>query len=239
LLEQLLAGELLVACALDGSSVVPHAGIADLLLISDGAADGLPIRLLETNGIARLVSSIDASRATGEINEGTLSAARELELTPPDCTAAWHRGAVGCAAQLVGLGRTLLGETAAYVKERRQFGVPVGSFQAVKHHLADGLMALEFAAPAVLRAAWSLDHGLASAARDTAMAKALATDAAQRVAGIALQCHGAIAYTTEYDLHLFAKRVWASARTWGGAEWQRGRVAAALGIEDDLGGDRR
>jgi alkylation response protein AidB-like acyl-CoA dehydrogenase len=150
-----------------------------------------------------------------------------------DGVAAWRRGVLGCAAQLVGLGRTLLEQTAAYVKDRRQFGVPVGSFQAVKHHMADALIALEFAAPAVLHAAWSIDEGLASVDRDVAMAKALASEAAERVAGIALQCHGAIAYTTEYDLHLFAKRVWASTRTWGGAEWQRGRVAAALGVADD------
>src|SRR5581483_11086067 len=138
---------------------------------------------------------------------------------------AWQRGVVGCAAQLVGLGRTLLGQTVAYVKERRQFGVPVGSFQAVKHHLADALIALEFAEPAVFRAAWSIDRRLVSADRDAAMAKALASEAAERVARIALQCHGAIGYTTEYDLHLFAKRVWASSRTWGAAESQRGRVA--------------
>jgi alkylation response protein AidB-like acyl-CoA dehydrogenase len=63
-----------------------------------------------------------------------------------------------------------------------------------------------------------------------AMAKALASDAAEQVAATALQAHGAIAYTTEYDLHLFAKRVWASSRTWGDAEWQRARVAVALGL---------
>jgi alkylation response protein AidB-like acyl-CoA dehydrogenase len=82
----------------------------------------------------------------------------------------------------------------------------------------------------VLRAAWSLDTGAATADRDVAMAKALASDAAERVAATALQAHGAIAYTTEYDLHLFAKRVWAGSRSWGTAEWQRARVATALGL---------
>jgi hypothetical protein len=121
--------------------------------------------------------------------------------------------------------------TVAYAEERRQFGVPIGSFQAVKHQLANALLGLEFAAPAVLRAAWSLDTGADTADRDVAMAKALASEAAERVAATALQAHGAIAYTTEYDLHLFAKRVWASSRGWGDAEWQRARVAAALGLD--------
>ena len=73
-----------------------------------------------------------------------------------------------------------------YAEERRQFGVPIGTFQAVKHHLANALLGVEFAAPAVLRAAWSLDTGAATADRDVAMAKALASDAAERVAATAL-----------------------------------------------------
>ena len=83
-----------------------------------------------------------------------------------------------------------------------QFGVPIGSFQAVKHHLADAALALEFARPAVLRAAWSVAHDEPTRARDVSMAKAMASDAAELVGRKALQCHGAIGYTVEYDLHL-------------------------------------
>ncbi len=232
-LERLLAGELLVACALDGATGVPYGAIADLVLVSAGAADGLAVHVLDAGSACRPERSIDHARAVARLLTPPSVDRRPLALTHGERVAAWHRGVVGCAAELVGLGRTLLARTAAYVKERHQFGVPVGSFQAVKHHLADGLLALEFAAPAVLRAAWSIDRGCASVGRDAAMAKALASEAAERVARIALQCHGAIAYTTEYDLHLFAKRVWASSRTWGSAEWQRGRVAVALGLQLD------
>ncbi len=62
------------------------------------------------------------------------------------------------------------------------------------------------------------------------MAKAMASDAASFVAGAAIQCHGAIAYTVEYDLHLFAKRAWALSRAWGSAAWHREQVALALGL---------
>jgi alkylation response protein AidB-like acyl-CoA dehydrogenase len=193
-----------------------------------GERDGGPIRLLAGGESVEPVRSIDGARALGRLLDP--AAGRLLDVDQSAASAAWQRGALGCAAQLVGLGRALLELSTQYVKERHQFGVAIGSFQAIKHHLADTLIGLEFAAPAVLRAAWSLDAGAASAGRDVAMAKALASEAAQRAAAVALQCHGAIAYTTEYDLHLFAKRVWASARSWGDADWQRARVGAALGL---------
>ncbi len=141
---------------------------------------------------------------------------------------AFDRGALATAAQLVGLGRRMLDLTVGYVVERTQFGVPIGSFQAVKHHLADAALRLEFAAPAVYGAAWSLATDQPTAARDVSTAKALASDAARLVGRQALQCHGAIGYTTEYDLHLYLKRAEALARAWGDAAWHRARVAASL-----------
>ena len=149
---------------------------------------------------------------------------------PGDAAAAFDRGALAVAAQLVGLGRRMLDLTVGYVVERRQFGVPIGSFQAVKHHLADAALRLEFAAPAVYGAAWSLACGQPSAARDVSVAKALASDAARLTGRIALQGHGAIGYTTECDLHLYLKRAEALSRAWGDAAWHRREVADALGI---------
>ena len=111
----------------------------------------------------------------------------------------------------------MLDLTVAYVTERRQFGVPIGSFQAVKHHLADALKELAFARPAVHRAAHSLATGADTRARDVSMAKAMASDAAWFVGRQALQCHGAIGYTVEHDLQLYLKRTWALAKAWGDA----------------------
>jgi alkylation response protein AidB-like acyl-CoA dehydrogenase len=105
----------------------------------------------------------------------------------------------------------MLDLTTAYVGTRHQFGVPVGSFQAVKHHLADALLELEFATPAVLAAAWALSTGTEDGSVD--MAAVLATEAATRTARTAIQCHGAIGYTVEYELHRYAKRAWALAAT--------------------------
>ena len=132
--------------------------------------------------------------------------------------------ALAAAAQLVGLGQRMLDMTVDYVKDRKQFGVPVGSFQAVKHQLADSLKELAFARPAVWRAASTLEP------RDVSMAKAMASDAASFTARRALQCHGAIGYTVEYELHRFLKQTWVLARSFGDAAWHRDRIAKELDI---------
>lgn len=172
------------------------------------------------------VSSVDEGR--GLVRVADVGA--EPVGDPSHAAAAFDRGALGTAAQLVGLGRRMLDLTVAYAAERKQFGVSIGSQQAVKHHLANAAMKLRFAAPAVYGAAWSVTTGSPNAHRDVSTAKALASDAARFTARQALQCHGAIGYTTEYDLHLYLKRTEALARAWGDAAWHRGRVAWALGI---------
>jgi alkylation response protein AidB-like acyl-CoA dehydrogenase len=137
---------------------------------------------------------------------------------------AFDRGALAASALLVGLAEHLLAVTVDYVISRKQFGVPIGTFQAVKHHLADCELKLSFARPVVTNAAYSSAHELPTASRDISMAKCMSSDAAMFVAGKALQCHGAIAYTVEYDVHMWLKRVWALSAAWGDAAWHRQRV---------------
>jgi hypothetical protein len=132
--------------------------------------------------------------------------------------------ALGAAAQLVGLAQRMLDLTVDYAKQREQFGVPIGSFQAVKHHLADALKEVAFARPAVWRA------GADPTPVHVSMAKAMASDAASFVGRQALQCHGAIGYTVEYELHRFLKQTWTLARSHGDAAWHRERIARALEI---------
>ena len=168
--------------------------------------------------------SVDHSRRLFEV-------AATGDPTPLDRTAvstAYWRGTLGFSAQLLGLGNALLATTAAYVVERKQFGVPIGSFQALKHKLADVRIALEFAAPLVYRAAYSLSVGDPAARTHVGMGKAAAADAASLAARHALQCHGAIGYSFEHDLHLWIKRVWALAAAWGDAAWHRDLVARAI-----------
>jgi alkylation response protein AidB-like acyl-CoA dehydrogenase len=142
--------------------------------------------------------------------------------------AAFDRAALGAAAMLVGLSRRMLDLTVLYASERQQFGVPIGSFQAVKHRLTDASLAVEFAEPLVLRAANSLASGDDQAAAHVSMAKAKASEAARGAAAAALQVHGAIGYTVECDLHLYMKRAWALAVRYGDAEFHRRRLRATL-----------
>lgn len=126
------------------------------------------------------------------------------------------------AAQLVGLGRGLLEQAAAYVTQRRQFGRAVGEFQAVKHHLADVLVALELARPLVHAAA------VTGAERDVSAARVAAADAAYLAARAALQVHGAIGYTQEHDLSLWLLKVRALRSAWGTQTYHRRRVLDAV-----------
>ena len=138
------------------------------------------------------------------------------------------RGALAAAAQLVGLADRMIALAARHAGERHQFGRPIGSFQAVKHHLASARVKLEFARPVVYRAADSVARQLPTRTHDTALAKALASDTADLAARVALQVHGAMGYTWEADLHLWMKRAWALSAAWGSAGVQRARVLAAV-----------
>lgn len=193
-----------------GGRLVPCAADADVLLLRAGST----LRTYQPDEVELVpVATVDGARRAATVR----AVGRGALVTddPSEIEAAVRRGALGTASQLVGLSRRMLDLTVTYVGERNQFGVPVGSFQAVKHHLANALLQLEFAAPAVLRAGYSLASDLPTAARDVSMAKAVAIDAAAVTSRVALQCHGAIGYTVEYDLHLLLKRSWALARCWG------------------------
>ncbi|MEM7436583.1 MAG: acyl-CoA dehydrogenase family protein [Myxococcota bacterium] len=146
----------------------------------------------------------------------------------PDTTAwstARDRATLATAAVLVGLSRRMLDMTVQYAKDREQFGKPIGAQQAVKHRLADALIQQEFARPMVYRAAWSMATAGTSSSLDVSVAKIYASDAAKFVARQALQVHGAIGYTIEYDLHMWMKRTWALAAALGDSAFHRSRVA--------------
>jgi alkylation response protein AidB-like acyl-CoA dehydrogenase len=202
---------------------LPHDGSATLTVPRPGR------QLVPARATHRLRGS------TAEVNEGwfglpTVDRTRTLMTAEPVDLPAAERAlaTLGTAAFLLGLARRQLDLTVAYVKDRQQFGVPIGSFQAVKHPLANAVVATEFAWPAVLRAAYSMVSDDPEAALHVSMAKALASEAAYAMSRVCLQAHGAMGYTVEYDLHLFAKRTWALANDWGTAAEHRAVVAASI-----------
>ncbi|SEQ41839.1 Acyl-CoA dehydrogenase [Streptomyces sp. yr375] len=208
-LPALASGESMATVACGGSYAV-DGDVATVRLAQ--AAGGL--WLVPGRGPVR--PSLDPARRLTRLLPGG-------ELLAPDPPVArallWAR--LATAAQALGVGLTLLERTVAYVGQRVQFGVPIGSFQAVKHRLADAKTALEFARPLVLGAAVTM------APADVAAAKLSACEAAYATARAALQLHGAIGYTAEYDLSLWLTKARALRTAWGTPDDCRAEIVSS------------
>jgi alkylation response protein AidB-like acyl-CoA dehydrogenase len=232
-LPRIAAGEALLAVGHPVNPFVADAHVADLLLLAREdelhavAPEGVALVRQPSNDPSRRIFSV-AWEPRRETRVAAGAKARAL------LDAALDRGALACAAQLLGVAEALLERGAAYARERRQFGKPIGSFQAVKHHLANVKVELEYARPVVHRAAHSVARGAAGRARDVSHAKLVASEAASHAARVALQVHGAIGYTWEQDLHLWMRRAWSLDLAFGGPPFHRARVAEAV-----LGGSAR
>lgn len=220
LLPPLATGELIATLALpEGGPFALDADAATLRL----AVPDAELRL--ATGHARVERSLDPTRRLARLRPGG-----ELLATGPAVTEAARYAAdwatLATAAQALGVGLALLDKTVAYVKQRTQFGTPIGGFQAVKHRLADVLIGLEFARPLLYGAALTMRR------TDVAAAKAATSEAAYGAARAALQLHGAIGYTAEYDLSLWLMKARALRNAWGSPGVCRGVVLSA-GREDD------
>ena len=173
------------------------------------------------------LQSVDAARRLFPVTSGATVAALE-EAT---VVRGYDLGVLACTAQLLGLGEHLLTAAVEYAQARTQFGRAIGSYQAVKHALADVRVALDFARPLVMGAALALEAGSPDATRDVSAAKVATGDAAHRAARTALQVHGAIGYTAEHDLGLWITKVRALVTAWGTPGLHRARVLESLTAE--------
>ncbi len=237
-LPKVAAGEATIAIGHEINPFVLDAEIADLLLLErDGALYAMPRRSVTLSD----TPSIDPTRRVSRV-DWTPSADFRIA-DGPRFQALWSlahdRAALYAAADLVGATQRMLDMAVEYTKNREQFGRPIGSFQAVKHLLADVQVKLTFARPVVYYAAYALAHDLPMKSVRVSHAKAAAADAALLGARRTLQVHGAMGYTWEYDLQIWMKRAWATAQCWGTAAWHRGRIAdAVLSPGADLGPGR-
>ena len=185
----------------------------DLLVLSDESirlVSASELKVVEVDSIdpLRKLSKIEMDQASGRVLMGTSQAS---VLVPQLCL----RGALFSASELLGLTARMIDMATEYAKERQQFGKPIGSYQAVKHHLASAFVKLEFAKPVVYKASADLAKGVSNADVAVAHAKIAATDAAINAAEVAIQVHGGMGYTFEVDLHLWMKRAWALSGQWG------------------------
>ncbi|WP_280201104.1 acyl-CoA dehydrogenase family protein [Nocardia cyriacigeorgica] len=207
-----------IAFATPGRGAVAlDADVADLILIADGDR-------LHTGTVGEQVRSVDPARRLFTVVPDELIA--EGAHVADAIAAGFDAGALAAAAQLLGAGSGLLDAATEYAKQRKQFGRPIGEFQAVKQKLADVLIALDLAEPLLHRAA--LTAAGPDRARDVSAALVACGNAAHLAARTGLQVHGAIGYTAEYDLSLLLTKVTALRSAWGTADFHRARIAEAL-----------
>lgn len=208
---------------------VPWTHVADVLLVPAREPEGLSCFLVEPSA-----PGLSFSPMLG-MDLGTRWATVRLERVPTAADARlgapgeagplleWllRRGAVGAAAEMLGAARRCLDMSVAYAKVREQFGQPIGAFQAIRHKCAEMLLEVENAHSATYYAAWALDAQAEDQDLAPSIAKAYVSAAAGRVCGEAIQVHGGIGFTWEYDLHLYVKRAKALEPMYGDADYHR------------------
>ena len=227
LLGKIAEGGVRIAVGHPINPLVADAHLAEVLLLEhQGEVHAVPRAQIDIERNA----SIDSSRRLGRIS---WHATAETRLVGAEQgRALWqqtlNRGALAVAGQSLGLAQRMLDLSVDYVVQRKQFGKPIGSFQAIKHHLADVAGKIEFAKPVLYRAAHALVRGDAQVDVHVSHAKLACCEAAWLAARHGIQVHGAMGYTWEVDLQMFMKRAWALDSAWGDRACHKSRVATAI-----------
>ncbi|SFF57179.1 Acyl-CoA dehydrogenase, N-terminal domain [Fontimonas thermophila] len=226
-LPRIASGKARIAVGHPVNPFVADAANADLLLLwHDDEIHALRQDQVKT----RLNPSIDLSRRLYKVEWTPSEATRVCKASIGRAlwAGALDRAGVAISAQLLGLAQRMLDLGVDHAAQRKQFGKPIGSFQAVKHHMADVAVKIEFAEPVVYRAAYALAKDDPHASLYVSQARLVAGEAALLAARKSLQVHGAMGYTWEADLQMFMKRAWALDATWGDRKFHKARIAAFL-----------
>jgi len=204
------------------------AGELDELAVVVRVDDGFAVAVVASPSLrVESVRSLDPSRAVGHVTlDGVqVPVDRLLPMTEAAIARATDETIVAFALELVGTCQTIFDTNLQYAKERRQFGVPIGSFQAVKHKLANMFVAIERARAVAIYAIATIEDDSDRRPLAAAMAKAAAGECQKLVAQDGIQLLGGIGYTWEHDQHLFVKRAKAGEALLGTATAHRARVA--------------
>ncbi|WP_067433042.1 acyl-CoA dehydrogenase [Nocardioides jensenii] len=209
LLERLAEGAVATVAAPPRTPYALDGEVAEIVLFLDG--DTLSEAVVQGG-----LTSVDATRRLATVAPGATLTTTTTPIRAHDLAA------LATAAQLLGAGERLLADSVTYVKQRRQFGREIGSYQAIKHQLADVRIALDFARPLVQGA------GLDPTSRAVSAAKVSAAEAAHLASRVGLQVHGAIGYTQEFDLSIWITKVRALVAAWGTPADHRARLLREL-----------
>jgi alkylation response protein AidB-like acyl-CoA dehydrogenase len=204
---------------------VSDAAIADFIVVvardgvfvADSKARGLKISPMSAMDLTRKLYVVEFNNTPAE----KIGSITDLPLALDIATAA-------LAAELVGGMQRTLEITVEYAKTRKQFGKPIGMFQAVQHQCADMYLETESSRSAVYYAGWALEENSPDAATAVSIAKMYASDAARTVGNRGIQVHGGMGFTWENDLHLYYRRAKASETAFGDATFHRERIARTV-----------
>ena len=200
----------------------PSADVA-VVLADDGGVYGVDLRA------AARPTPLAAMDRTRELGVLAFDGTPALFLGGEDAAALLvDRAATLASAEMLGAADHVLALSVQYAKDRVQFGKPIGSFQAVKHMLADALVDVEGMRSTVYYAAWCAAAGDPERSLSASMAKAWCSDASRRVMASGLQVHGGIGFTWEHDMHLYLKRAQLDQVSYGDAAAHRDRIATLL-----------
>ena len=182
------------------------------------------------------VNAFDASRRLAHVDLSGVRVARDRVLGDPDASAApalrraLEEATVALALEMVGTAQSIFDVTLEYAKQREQFGVPIGSFQATKHKFADMMIALDRARALGYFAALTIAEDDPRRTSATSAAKAAAGDCQRLFAKEGIQILGGIGYTWEHDMHLYVRRIKSGEPLFGSSAWHRARIADLLGV---------
>jgi alkylation response protein AidB-like acyl-CoA dehydrogenase len=221
---RLASGEALVSGDLLGGRLLPYVEHSDALVLRH---HGRFVVLEPSDWTATPQPGLGANLAEVTcLADGDALAERALD----GARAGWATELAGLVISAIscGIGKRLVESATEYAIQRRQFGVPIGSFQAVKHQLVDAHAAVELARPGIWAAAWSFDHDAADALWRSSAARVRADAALTKAARVALQVHGAIGYTDELPLAVWLKPAWTIGMRWGGVSRHRSRMTEVL-----------
>ncbi len=234
-LRNIASGSMRIAVAHPVNTLVADAHMADMLLLyHHDEVHAVPRTSIEVV----LNPSIDRSRRLCQVTWTPTAQTRVAgaDLGRKLWAEALDRGALCVAGQLIGLAQRMLDLSVDYAAQRKQFGRPIGAFQAIKHHLADVVTKIEFAKPVLYAAAHAMAKKRSDRSLRVSHAKLVCADAAWLAARHGLQIHGAMGYAWETDLQMFMKRAWALDASWGNRGFHKGRVAEfVLGDDARLG----
>jgi alkylation response protein AidB-like acyl-CoA dehydrogenase len=194
-------------------AVPPHVPLA----LDADVADEVYVGHERVTGVGELRTSVDRTRRLFDVGSAEVAWDRAFDVA-----------VLAVSAQLLGAGERVLADSVAYVKQRKQFGREIGSYQAIKHALADVRIALDFARPLVHGAALALAEPVETTPRAVSAAKVMCADAAYLASRTGLQVHGAIGYTQEFDLSIWLTKIRALVTAWGTPAFHRARILDSL-----------